>query len=109
MSKARGTENRHDLPRDPAAVLRQCRAFIRELGKVQAEVTIQGPLYQSISAIGAKIDGLAQWLTGEDGYFSRGYMSNTAQPETLKNGGAGTRSSVATHLGRRMVSWHLRS
>ncbi len=84
MRKARGTESRHDLPRDLAAALRLCRAFMRELWKVQAEVTIQGPIYQSISAIGTKIDGLAEWLTCEHGYFSRGYMSNTAQPETLE-------------------------
>ncbi len=28
MSKARGTENRHDLPRDPAATLRLCRDLL---------------------------------------------------------------------------------
>ncbi len=41
-------------------------------------------VYQSISAIGAKIDGLAEWLTGERGYFNKGLMSNTASPEVLE-------------------------
>jgi hypothetical protein len=80
MTRARGTENRHDLPRDPAAVLRLCRAFTRELGKVQA----QGPVYRAIDATSAKIDGLAEWLTGESGYFSKGGMSHTAQPQVLE-------------------------
>jgi hypothetical protein len=85
VSKARGTANRRDFPRDPAAVLRLCRAFSHELGKVQAQVTIQGPVYQAISRIGGKIDELAEWLTGEQAYFSRGRMSHTAQPETLEH------------------------
>jgi hypothetical protein len=41
-------------------------------------VTIQGPVYRSIDAINAKIDGLAEWLMREEGYFSRGYASNGA-------------------------------
>ena len=84
MSKARGTAHRRDIPRDPAAVLRLCRAFNSELAKVQADVTIQGPVYQSISAIGSKIDALAEWLTGEEGYFRRGYASSTSQPAALE-------------------------
>jgi hypothetical protein len=84
MTKARGTAHRRDMPRDPAAVLRLCRAFSRELGKVQADVTIQGPVYQSISAIGSKIDALAELLTGEEGYFGRGYAGNTARPAVLE-------------------------
>ncbi len=78
MNKARGTAHRRDFPRDPAATLRLCRAFMRDLGKVQDQVTIQGTVYQSISAIAGKIDGLAEWLTGEQGYFSRGYASSSA-------------------------------
>jgi hypothetical protein len=84
MSKARGTAHRRDMPRDPAAVLRLCRAFNIELAKIQADVMIQGPIYQAISAIGSKIDGLAELLTGEQGYFSRGYASNTSQPAVLE-------------------------
>ncbi len=84
MSKARGTENRHDLPRDSAAVLWLCRAFNSELSKVKERVTIQGPVYRAIDAINGKIDGLAEWLTGERGYFNKGLTSNTAQPETLE-------------------------
>lgn len=82
--EGRGTEHRRDLPRDPAAVLRLCRAFLGELGKVQADVTIQGPVYEAISAIGGKIDGLVELLTGEQGYFSRGYASSTSQPAVLE-------------------------
>src|ERR1700689_3537869 len=83
VSKARGTAHRRDFPRDPA-VLRLCRSFRRELGKLQADVTIQGPVYQSSSAIGGKIDDLAELLTGEEGYFSRGYASSTSQPAVLE-------------------------
>jgi hypothetical protein len=84
MSKARGAEHRRDFPHDPAAVLRLCRAFSSELGKVQAEVTIQGPVYQAISRINSKIDDLAQWLTGEENYFNRGIGGSTARPEVLQ-------------------------
>jgi hypothetical protein len=42
------------------------------------------PFFPVLDTLHAKIDGLAEWLTGEQGYFSRGYMSNTAQPETLE-------------------------
>jgi hypothetical protein len=84
MTKARGTESRHDFPRDPAATLRWCRAFKSELGKVQATVTFQGPVYRAIDAINGKIDALAEWLTGEEGYFSRGYASSTSQPKTIE-------------------------
>ncbi len=58
--------------------------FSHELGKVQAQVTIQGPVYQAISRIGGKIDDLAEWLTREQGYFGRGHMSHTASPEVLE-------------------------
>ncbi len=51
---------------------RPCRVFIRELSKVYGEVTIQGPVYQAISAITGKTAELAELLTGEQGYFSRG-------------------------------------
>jgi hypothetical protein len=84
MTKARGVESRRDFPRDPAAVLRLCRAFWSELGKVQAQVTIQGPVYQAISRINGRIDDLAQWLTGEESYFNRGIGCSTARPEVLK-------------------------
>jgi hypothetical protein len=84
VSKARGTAHRHDLPRDPAAVLRMLRGMRRQLGEVESQVTIQGPVYQSISAIGSKIDALAELLTGEEGYFSRGYASSTSQPAVLE-------------------------
>jgi hypothetical protein len=84
MSKARGAEHRRDFPRDPAAVLRLCRAFNSELAKVQTSVTIQGPMYRAIEAIHHKVDALAEWLTGEEGYFSRGYASSTSQPAVLE-------------------------
>lgn len=85
MSKARGAENRHDLPRDPAAVLRLLRGMRNQLAKVKEQVTIQGPIYRGIEAVSTKIDDLAQWLTGEKAYFSRDHMSNTAQPEALEH------------------------
>jgi hypothetical protein len=60
------------------------RGMRRQLGEVESQVTIQGPIYQSISAIGSKIDALAELLTGEEGYFSRGYLSSTSQPAVLE-------------------------
>ncbi len=81
MSKARGTEQTRFPTRSRCAGL--YRAFSRELGKVQADVTIHGPVYNRIDAINRKIDELGQWLTGEAGYFSRGYAGNTARPEVL--------------------------
>ncbi len=83
MSKARGTANRQDFPRDPAAVLRQLRAWREGAGKIQAEVTIQGPIYRACEGIGSKIDELARWLTGEEGYFSRNYSGSYMSPEGL--------------------------
>lgn len=71
MSRPRGPR-RTDFPRDPAAVLRLLRRIRDELGNVQSEVTIQGPIYKAIDAIRAKIDDLAGWLTGNREYFWAG-------------------------------------
>ncbi len=74
----------------PTAPLRLCRAFYRELGKVQADVTIQGPVYQAISAINGKMDGLAEQLTGEQA-ISAEVMRAAAQRSlrSLRNGSGG--------------------
>lgn len=39
------------------------------LGEIQAEVTIQGAVYNSCGAINRKIGELAGWLTGNPDYF----------------------------------------
>lgn len=78
MSKVRGAENRRDFPRDPPSVLRELRAMRRKLGGIQAEVTIQGPIYKACEAIRAKIDDLAAWLTGDREYFWGRRSSATA-------------------------------
>lgn len=68
MSRARGPL-RQDFPRDPAALLRQLRAWRDELIKIEQEVTIQGPVYRACHAITEKIDDLAGWLTGNREHF----------------------------------------
>ena len=83
MSKAPGASNRQNFPCDPAAVLRLCRATRRQLGEVQAQVTLHGSVYGATEGIIRKIDELARWLTGEAGYFSRGYASKP-QPAVLE-------------------------
>lgn len=52
--------------------LRMLRAMRDDLARVQAEVTIQGPIYRAIFAISNKIDDLAGWLTGNREYFWAG-------------------------------------
>jgi hypothetical protein len=47
-------------------------------------VTIQGPVYQVISRINAKIDDLAEWLTGEENYFRRGIGGSSARPKVIE-------------------------
>ena len=48
-----------------------------ELGNVQDEVTIQGPIYKAIDAIRAKIGNIAGWLTGNPDYFMGPSSSQT--------------------------------
>jgi hypothetical protein len=69
MTKARGTEHRRDFPKDPASVLRELREMRSQVGKIQSQVTLQGPIYRACSAIRDKIDDLAGWLTGNREYF----------------------------------------
>lgn len=50
----------------------------RKLGEIQAEVTIQGPIYRACTAVSGRIDDLAHWLTGNREYFSARSSSLTA-------------------------------
>lgn len=60
---------RYDLRRDPATALRELRAMRGTVGRFQADVTLDGPIFKACEAIRAKIDDLAAWLTGNREYF----------------------------------------
>ena len=52
-----------------------------KLAEVKEQVTIQGPIYRALDAIAVKIDDLAEWLTGERSYCTRGNISHIAHDE----------------------------
>jgi hypothetical protein len=93
MTHPRGPR-RYDLPRDPAAVLRELRAMREKVGEFQSQVTIQGPIYKSCESIRAKIDDLAAWLTGNKEYFRA--PSSTQTSAQLESWGGGD-ASVLGH------------
>jgi hypothetical protein len=65
---------RHRLPPDAQINPDSIRSIVIQSSSAQA----------AIDAINRQIDGLAEWLTGERSYFTRGGMSHTAQPVVLE-------------------------